>query len=433
MRRMVLSVGALAVAGVVVSAADWPEWRGVKRDGIVQGFVAPPVWPETLAEVWSVTLPKGDASPVLAAGKLFVTGRDGDTEVITALDAATGKTLWKDTYAAPFPSCIYNDELGRYENAGTYGVGGPVPKSTPIVRDGRVYAYGVSGVISVLNANNGEVLWRKDAPRGQGAPMVGSTMSPIIDNNLLFIHLPGSQAAIKCPHLPASNERGALVAYDALTGKERWRWAGDGAAYGSPLVVTLGGTRQVVSITERRIVGVAAATGRLLWERPLQSPDDQNIPSPILYGDTIIYAALENPIVAIRPAKSGTTWTAEKVWENRSHELFMNTPVLVGDVAYGFSYKLKGHYFTLNARTGETLWAGPGRVGENVSIQLAGGHLLMLENDGELVVARPNGNTFEVVKRYTVANSQTWAHPIIDGKRIIVRGTDGKVTAWTLP
>jgi outer membrane protein assembly factor BamB len=433
MKRMWLWAGAVAVAGTVVSAADWPEWRGPNRDGMVQGFEPPAVWPETLTKVWSVTLPKGDASPALAAGKLFVTGRDGDTEVVTALDVTTGKELWKDVYAAPFPSCIYNDELGRYVDAGTYGVGGPVPKSTPLVREGRVYAYGVSGVISALNTNNGEVLWRKDAPLGQGAPMVGSTMSPIIDNNLLFIHLPGSQAAIKCPQLPASDARGPLTAYDSLTGQVRWTWSGDGAAYGSPLVVTLGGTRQVVSITEKRIVGLAAATGKLLWERPLQSPDDQNIPSPILYRDTIIYGALENPILAIRPVKSGDTWTTERVWENRSHELFMNTPVLVGDTAYGFSYKLKGHYFTLDARTGETLWAGPGRVGENVSIQLAAGFLLMLENNGELVVATPNGNTFDVVKRYTVANSQTWAHPIIDGKRIIVRGTDGTITAWTLP
>ena len=424
-------VGLTALAPVA-EGQEWPQWRGPNRDGTGATFAAPAEWPEELTLRWSVPIGRGDSSPILVGDRLYLLARQGDDEVISAIDATEGTLLWQERYPVEFSSCLYNDHLGRYVNAGTLGMNGGAPKATPTFHDGRLYTFGVSGVFSALDARTGEVLWRKPAPVGQGAPMVGSAMSPLIDGDLAIVHLPGAQSAIRCPDFELSDQRGALVAYDAATGTERWRWEGDGAAYGSPLIATFDGTKQVVTITERHVVGLAPASGELLWKLPLQSPDDQNVVSPLLYQDTIIYGALENPVTAIRPLKRGDTWTTEKVWENRTHNLFLNTPVLVGDTAYGFSYRQKGQFFTLDARTGETLWAGPGRAAENAAIIYAGGVLFLLKNDGELMVARPTSTSFDVMRRYTVANSPTWAHPIIDGNWLYIKEAE-VLNAWELP
>ena len=429
--RLAATIGLVCAAVVSAMAQDWAQWRGPNRDGSSAAFTAPAEWPDALTLRWSVPVGQGDSSPILSGGRLYLLTREGDEEVVTAFSADDGRTIWQDRYAAPFPSCLYNDVLGRYVNAGTHGVGGAAPKSTPLYRDGQLFTLGIGGALTALDAETGELLWRNPAPPWQGAPMVGEAMSPLVDDDIVIVHMPGAQQAIKCQDRPLSDARGPLAAYDVATGEERWRWDGDGASYSSPIIGTFDGQRQLITISERRIVGIDPATGRLLWERPLQSPDDQNIVSPVLYGDTIIYGALENPITALRPTRVGDTWTTDKTWENPSHALFMNTPVVVGDRAYGFSYKLKGHYFSIDARTGETLWSGPGRMAENVAIVHAGGLLFLLENDAELVVARPTEASFEEIRRYTVADSPTWAHPVLDGTRIYVREAE-KLNAWDL-
>lgn len=432
MTRWILTglIACISIAGVV--AADWTQWRGPNRDGTVPTFTAPAEWPETLTLQWSIPVGRGDSSPVLVGNRLYLFAREGENETLLAVDANNGKVIWKDSYPAPWTTCTYNDELGRYVNAGTLGYNSNAPKATPTVWNGRVFTYGVAGALSSVNVNNGELIWRKPPPPVQGAPMVGSAMSPLIDGDLVFVHLPGAQRAIKCAQWDQYDTRGAMVAYDAFTGAERWRWNGDGAAYASPIVATLGGTRQLVNVTEKRIVGLDVKTGKLLWELPVTSPDDQNVTSPLVYRDTIIYGALENPVAAVRPIKTGNTWTTEKVWENVPNSMFMSTPVVVDDVLYGFSYKLKGHFFAIDAKTGKTLWTSPGRQGDNASILYAGGVLLVLIEDGELMVMRPDRTKFDVVRRYTVGTSSTYPHPVIDGKRIFVRELE-KLNAWVLP
>ena len=334
MRCRVLSRATVLLALVVLAppatGQDWPQWRGPNRDGAIPSFTAPDEWPEELSLRWSLPVGRGDSSPILVGEELYLlTTQDGE-EVISAVDAAEGRLLWQDRYPAPFSNCLYNDHLGRYVDAGTLGMNGGAPKATPAYYEGRLYTYGVSGILSALDAGSGDLLWRTEAPALQGAPMVGSAMSPVVDDGVVIVHLPGAQDAIRCPDIPQSDQRGQLVALDASTGGERWRWEGDGASYSSPMVATFDGTKQVVTVTERRIVGLDIRSGEMLWQLPLRSPDDQNIVTPIIHHETIIYGALENPLTSIRPFARDGAWTTEKVWENSAHSLFMSTPVLVG-------------------------------------------------------------------------------------------------------
>src|SRR5918992_463424 len=153
MRKLVAStvLGCTAV-GASLLAADWPQWRGPNRDGAGAVFTEPAQWPEKLIERWKVAVGSGHSSPVLVGNRIYLHSRQQDNEVIAAFDAQTGKVMWQDRYPAPY----------RMNPAATGH--GPGPKSTPVVADGRVVTLGISGILSVLDANTGKVLWRKQAP-----------------------------------------------------------------------------------------------------------------------------------------------------------------------------------------------------------------------------------------------------------------------------
>jgi len=385
--------------------ADWPQWRGPNRDGRVATFTEPARWPEQLTQRWKVPVGLGHSSPVLVGNRLYVHARQQDTEVVAALDAASGKVLWQDTYPAPY----------RVNSAAA--AHGPGPKSTPVVAGGRVVTLGISGILSALDANTGKVLWRKPAP--PETPIYGTAMSPAVDGELVIAHVGG-------------HDRGALTAFDAATGAERWKWTGDGPGYGSPIVATFGGVKQIVAETQDNIVSLDAATGQLLWRLQLRTPYTQNSITPVVYRDLLIYSGLENPLTAIRPVKKGAAWTTEKVWENTTSGLYMSSPIVIGATLYGMSNRNRGHFFAVDLASGKSLWATRGREAENAAIVGAGTLLFLLKDDAELVIARASPASFDVVRRYTLAESPTWAHPVIDGNRIFIKD-EASLTLWTVP
>jgi len=205
------------------------------------------------------------------------------------------------------------------------------------------------------------------------------------------------------------------------TGAVKWFYDGDGPAYASPLVVTLAGTRQVVTHTQKEFVGAPATNGKKLWSIPSKSEYDENSTSPLLYKDTIIFPREGFGIFSIRIVKKGDTYETQEVWKNSDNELFMSTPVIYGKHLFGLSPKKKGQFFALDADTGKTLWQGEGRVGENAAILNTGKVLFFLTNDANLFIANPSGKSFEILAKYTVAQSQTWAHPVLFGNKMLIK------------
>jgi outer membrane protein assembly factor BamB len=391
-------------AAITTSAADWPQWRGPNRDGTGAVFTEPARWPETLTERWKITVGGGHSSPVLVGNRIYLHSRQENDEVITALDAATGKVIWQDRYPAPY----------RMNPAATGH--GPGPKSTPVVAQGKVIALGISGILSALDAATGKVVWRKPAPAAP--PLYGTAMSPAVDAGLVIAHVGG-------------HDSGSLTAFDLATGAEKWKWSGDGPGYASPVIGTFAGTKQVITLSQDRLVSVSADAGQLLWELPLKTPYQQNSVTPLVYKDMVIYSGLEHPVVALRPVNKAGRWTVEKVWENADAGMYMSSPVIAGTTLFGMSNRNRGHFFAIDLANGKTLWATPGREAENAAIVNAGKLLFILEADAELVIARANAASFDVIRRYTVANSPTWAHPVIDGNRIFVKDAD-TLTLWTV-
>src|SRR5712692_9670431 len=276
--------GFIAVAG----AQDWPQWRGPNRDGIAGAFSEPKAWPEKLVLKWKVNVGEGYSSPVVAGGKIYLHTRQGDREVVSCLRPETGEVVWQEGYAAPY---TLNPGAARH---------GKGVKSTPVVADGRIYTFGINGILSCFDAKTGKPQWRKEF----GSPDFGTAMSPLVDRGLLIVHV-------------GTNGHGALTAFDAQTGREKWSWTGDGPAYASPIVAELGGTRQVVTQGQRNVVGVSAATGELLWRIPFSTPYEQNIVTPVVYHENLLFSGLDNGVMSVKVLKRGSEWLAETVWQNK--------------------------------------------------------------------------------------------------------------------
>ena len=382
----------LAVLSFSVPAADWPQWRGPHRDGIAIGFPEPKAWPEKLTLKWKVTVGEGHSSPVVADGKIYIHTRQGDREVLTALRPENGQTIWQEGYDAPYKMNPAATSHGK-------GV-----KSTPVVEDGRIFTFGIGGILSCFDAKTGKPQWRKEF----GSPDFGVATSPVVDHGVVIVHVGG-------------NSQGALTAFDAATGAEKWSWKGDGPAYASPIVVEIASTRQVVTQSRNHIVSVSAATGDLLWQIPYKTAYEQNIVTPVLYRDTLIFSGIGNPVIAVKPIKHGAEWTAETVWENKDFSMYMSSPVIAGDLLYGFSQRKSGQYFCLRPGDGTTLWTSEGRQADNAAIVAAGSVLLILTPDSDLIVARQNDKAFEPLRKYSVADSPTWAHPVVLGHGILIK------------
>ena len=179
------------------------------------------------------------------------------------------------------------------------------------------------------------------------------------------------------------------------------------------------------------LVGVSAADGALLWRRPYTVRSTRNAVTPILFGQTLIISGLGMPVAAFRLFNRGGQWTAEDVWENHDVTMDMSTGVVIGNSLFGFSPRNSGQFFAVDANTGQTQWLSEPRQGENAAVVKAGNLWFALEADAELVVARANPKQFEILKRYTVATSATWAQPVLSGQRVFVKDVNS-ITLWTL-
>ncbi|HEX6164497.1 MAG TPA: PQQ-binding-like beta-propeller repeat protein, partial [Vicinamibacterales bacterium] len=345
----------------------------------------------------------GHASPVISGNRVVVHARQGNREIVSAYDLESGKQLWQDGVDAPYTM-----------NPAATGHG-PGPKSTPLIANGRVFTFGISGIFSAHDLATGKLLWRKNAP--PAPPEFGTASSPVADGANVIAFLGGYKA-------------GALTAMDAATGKEVWRWTGDGPGYSSPIVATIAGTRQIITQSQTKLIGVAAADGRLLWETTIKTPYEQNSVTPLVVNDLVISAGLDNPTIAYAITNTGKAWTATPRWTNDRVSMYMSSPAASGSTIFGLSNKNRGQFFAIDVATGNTLWQGKGREAENASIVRAGNFLLLSTTNSELIVARASTSAFEEVKRYTIADSATWAHPAFAGRAIVVKDVD-KLIVWS--
>jgi outer membrane protein assembly factor BamB len=387
------------------TSGNWPQWRGPNRDGKVTNVALPQTWPKTLKEEWTVPVGIGHSSPVVADGRIYVFARQDEQEVLLCLDLNTGKEIWRS--AQPVTYQMHPAAVGH----------GKGPKATPVVSNGNVYTFGISGILSCHDARTGKLKWREFARQYPNtSPLFGTAMSPVVDNGVLIAHLGG-------------HDKGALTAFDAETGKIKWSNDTDGPAYSSPLVVTLAGVRQVVTFTQKEFVGVDLASGKLLWHLPAKSQYEENSVTTVSYKDMLIFSREGMGLTAIRLEKQDGQLVPKEIWSNKDQQLYLNSPVLNGTTLFGLSALKKGQFFAIDADTGKTLWLGPGRMGENAAIlNLDSKAMLLLTNDATLTLLPVDAKEYSPLIQYTVAKSPTWAHPLVMGRRILIKDQNSLIS-----
>jgi outer membrane protein assembly factor BamB len=401
--RLALIAGLVMALASSPAAQDWPQWRGPARDGAITSFREPAAWPKALTRRWQVEIGSGYATPLVVGDRIYVFTRQNEDEVMMALDSRSGKTLWRTAYPAPF---TMNPATAPH---------GPGPKSTPTFADNRIFTLGMSGMVTAFDAQSGKQIWQKPSPPVE--PLYHTAMSPLVDGNRVIVHVGG-------------HDNGALTAFDVATGEVRWNWNGDGPAYGSPLLFTLSGTRQVVTFTQKNFVGVSAATGELLWRRPYTTPSNTTSQTPILHKNMVIEMGRANGVTAFVAAARGGQWATENIWHTDEVSMHMSDAVVVNNVLYGLSHLNSGEYFALDLDSGKVLWKSEPRQAAHAAITRAGNTIFSLEDDSELVVLRHNPTRFEPVARYQVATTATWAQPVISGNRVFVKDVSS-LTLWT--
>src|ERR1043166_9289965 len=443
---------------------DWPQWRGPNRDDRANGFNAPAKWPKELAKKWTVTVGEGVSTPALVGDKLYVFTRQEGNEVARCLDAATGKEIWQE----------------KYESLGASGPaqGFSGPRSSPAVANGKVVTIGVRGVISCLEAGSGKKLWRKDDFKAW--PNFFPSSSPLIVENSVIAQLGG-------------RENGALVAYQLDNGEQKWKWTGDSPGYASPVVMTVNGTKLIIAETERRIVAVNAADGKQVWEVPYPVQGrGYNASTPIVEGQTLIYAGSGRGIKAVKIEKKDSEFVGTELWSKPEKSVQFNTPIVKNGSVYALA--ANNELFCVSEEDGKTLWfaplpgaggpgpgnapggprrppaagqiapaerprpdgppasGGPGPGGPNGpggrrgggrgmggmgggggygSIVDAGSVLMALTPSSQLVIFEPSTKEFKQLASYKISDNSTHAYPVPSGNRIFIKDRDA-LTLWTV-
>jgi outer membrane protein assembly factor BamB len=403
MRQFFSAAVWLAGSVSVVAAQDWPQWRGPSADATVAAPGVPAAWPAAYARVWRVEVGEGYASPVVAGGRVFVHSRTDPDEVVTALDLAAGRVVWQQRYPASFSKNQYAVRMAKGPNA------------TPLLAAGRLFTMGVTGILVAWDAATGKEIWRKDysAQVDTSKLFCGTAASPLLSGGLLVVQV-GSDV-----------RGGQILALDPATGAERWTWRGPGPGYASPVVMTIGGTRQIVTMTNQSVIGLDAATGGALWTTPF--PDDwhENIVTPVWTGSAIVVSGPRQGTRAFRVERAGGQWRVTESWRNPAVTMYMSTPVVGDGLLYGLSSKQKGQFVALDVATGAVVWTTTGREAEHASVLLAPRHVIYLTNGGDLVVAGRGPAGFALEKKYDVADAETWAMPVLLGRDLLVRDATG--------
>lgn len=380
---------------LAAAPTDWNQWRGPNRDGIAAGFKAPSVWTQqSLVKVWTVSVGEGHSSPIVAGDRAFVFAREDGKEVMRCLALKDGAVIWQEAYDAP-----YSMNLAAWSH-------GKGPKATPVAAGGRVFSLGIDGHVSAYDADRGVVRWRTNfsADFKATSPSFGAAASPLVEGANLIVPVGGKHG-------------GGLLALDTASGQVRWKWSGDGPAYASPVLATIGGVRQIVTQMQKHCVAVSPSDGRELWKLPFKTSWEQNSVTPVVAGDLVIFGGVQKPTFAVKVTGAG----AEIVWENKRFAMYMSSPVLSGTTLYGMATRERGSLFALDVRTGQERWQGEGRQGENVSLTDIGSALLVLSDTGQMHVYEKTERGLESVCKYQVADTPVWASPALADDRVLVK------------
>ncbi len=381
-----------AVTEPATASGYWPDFRGSLRDGRYRETPILTSWPrEGLRLLWKQPIGLGYASFVIADGRAFTIEQRREQEVVTAYEVETGRELWAHGWDAEFVEFQ----------------GGNGPRATPTYHEGRIYALGALGELRALDAASGALQWRRNI---------------LIDNDVSNLDWGMSAAPLvvdeKVIVLPGGRRGRSVVAYDASTGEEVWTSLDDRQAYTSPMMVTLGGVSQILVVSAERAMGLTVDEGRLLWKYPWVTQFGINAAQPLLLGNDRVFlsASYGHGAAVFEVTRQGEDFAVQTVWQNNRMKNKFTSSVLHDGYIYGLDEAILA---CVDAATGELQWKG-GRYGYG-QILLAGEHLVVLTEDGDLALVSVTPDRHVELARFPAIDGRTWNHPVIAGGLLLVR------------
>ncbi len=404
-----------------MQAVDWPQWRGPERSGVVRdpAFKGGTL-PKEPKVVWQISAGPGQSSPVVSGSRLvFMDGMEG-REVAHCLDVATGKELWKAEVGP----------MVEFQNA--YGEG---PRCTPLVDGDRVYVQSCGGEFRCLSLETGRQLWAISFGADYGATWFGNkSPDPEAKETASRRHGNNGSAAVDAKRVfvpVGSPKKGTLVAFDKLTGKELWTAGQDNTAYSSVMAATLAGVPQAVHFTADALMGVDAATGKVLWREPLKTGAKRHVSTPLIDGDTVTVASSSIGTIRFKISQSGGVFSAQREWENPAMKIVISSPVQVGKNIFTPGAGTKCDLVCLNSAGGAEHWREPG-LGDYASITAVKSGLLVLDSTGELRMVEATEAGYKENGRFHVVG-KTWASPAYSDGRLYMKDSTKLVAVQLTP
>jgi len=394
-----VALGAAALCAVVSLSAqtpstDWPQWRGLERNGISRETGLLREWPRSgPALAWSAAqLGAGYGSVAVAGNRIFVQGMRNRQSLVTSLDRASGKPVW----SVALGSAQDNDR-------------GSGPRSTPTVDGDRVYVLTENGDLVCLLVADGKVVWRRNILREFNGRNINWLVSesPLVDGNRIIVS-PGGRNA-------------GMAALDKMTGATLWvaKELSDEQGYSSPVVADVQGIRTIMTLTGNAGIGVRATDGKVMWRYTNAANNTANATTPVYANGKVFYTSAYGTGGGLLALKaSGESVSAQEIYFTRNMQNHHGGVVLVDGYLYGFNNSI---LTCLEFETGKVMWRDRS-VGKG-SVAYADGHLYVLSEDNVvgLVEASPKG--YREAGRFSIADQgwPSWAHPAISGGRLYVR------------
>lgn len=391
-------------------AVDWPQWRGMNRDGVWNEPGVLDAFPAlSLHVLWRAPCGQGWSSPVIANGRVYLIDSElqkpAAKERVRCFDEATGRLLWTHAYAVEYPEWAFVPEHG----------GGPT--ATPVVDGGRLFTVGACGHVHCLDAEQGTVIWERNLRREYEVGPMQCRPSPLIEGGR-FIAFVGAKPAA------------TVVALDAKTGREVWKALDERVSSSSPVVIQAGGRRQLIVWTDAAVTSLDPASGRMWWREAFVTSNNDSIPTPVVSSDLLLISGVmfrldPNQLAAkvLWPDVSGAP--LKRLLSNTS------TPMLRG--AHVYSAKSNGELVCLRADTGEVVWKSRGltelRSGASLHLTPCGDEVLVFTDRGDLIRAKLSPEGYRELGRVHLLEPTTpfgphkfaWAPPSYANGRVFAR------------
>jgi outer membrane protein assembly factor BamB len=384
-----------AVCAAAVRADDWPQFLGPNRNGtssetgLLQSLKS-----GSVKTLWQVPLGTGMSGIAIGGGRAFTLFQTDAEQTAVALDAATGKQIWK-TPVSP-----------AYENSMGNG-----PRATPTVADERVFVYTGEGILCALNASDGKQLWSVNVPKSLGGQPseYGCSCSPLVIENLVIVQ--------------SGTDSAATAAWNVETGKLAWKSGGSNAGYSSPVAAKLAGRQQVLVFNAAGAAGLDPKSGDELWAYEFPTEFDCNTATPVVLSESeLLISAGENHGAVILQLKvSGATIVAEAVWESLGKDSQLRaewqTPVIHEGHLYALDNSGSAGPITnlvcIRLSDRSTVWQKP-RFGKS-NLILADGRLWFTSMKGEVILVEASPKAYQESGRIQVLQTTRQAPALANG------------------